>query len=284
MPKYNSESLESKYPRVRKRVGKKKPHILFDKYDLYLKSVQSPDVDVLFYRDTYKELKRKLPRVLREDFCGTFGLSCEWVKLNKNFESFALDIDPEPMAYGKAHNFKKLSSSQQKRVHVLEKNVLDKDLPRADIIVAMNFSYFVFKTRALMKAYFLNSLRSLRPGGIFIVDIFGGSQCFDANEDIHPNKKFTYYWDQTGFDPVTNRSVFHIHYRVGREKIKKVFSYDWRMWSIPEIRDILEEVGFSRTHVYWEGTTTKGEGDGKFTRTEHGEACLSWVAYIVAEK
>lgn len=57
------------------------------------------------------------------------------------------------------------------------------------------------------------------------------------------------------------------------------------MWSIPELRDILEDVGFKRTHVYWEGTDKDGEGDGVFKRIEvSDEDCESWVAYIVAEK
>ena len=56
------------------------------------------------------------------------------------------------------------------------------------------------------------------------------------------------------------------------------------MWSIPELRDILLEAGFVKTHVYWEGTTKDGEGDGIYTRTEKGESCPSWTAYIVSEK
>ncbi len=68
------------------------------------------------------------------------------------------------------------------------------------------------------------------------------------------------------------------------KKIEQVFTYDWRMWSIPEIRDIMHEVGFRKTHVYWEGTAKDGSGDGNFTRVDHGEACQSWIAYVVGEK
>lgn len=148
----------------------------------------------------------------------------------------------------------------------------------------MNFSYFIFQNRKIMKEYFLNVLRSVKKDGIFVIDIFGGSLCHDENEEKASHRKFTYYWQQENFDPVTNRAKFHIHYRMhGQAKNERVFSYDWRMWTIPELREILEEVGFKRTHVYWEGTTRKGEGDGVFTRTEKGEACQAWIAYIVAE-
>ena len=56
------------------------------------------------------------------------------------------------------------------------------------------------------------------------------------------------------------------------------------MWSIPELRELLAEVGFKKTHIYWEGTNRKGFGNGIFTRTEKGEPCESWIAYVVAEK
>ena len=56
------------------------------------------------------------------------------------------------------------------------------------------------------------------------------------------------------------------------------------MWSIPELKDILEEVGFKKVHVYWEGTDEDGDGDGEFKRVEKGEDCESWIAYLACEK
>lgn len=270
---------------TRRRVHKKKPRILFDKYALYKRAVQSPDADVEFLRRVYRESRKKDPVILREDFCGTFAVCCEWVKLNKKFKAVGVDLDPAPMEYGRQNYFVELKEEQKKRLSLLEGNVLSSRLPAADISIAMNFSYFIFKTRQQMKTYFANALKALKKDGIFILDIFGGSLCYDENEEKTNYKKFMYYWHQTGFDPVTNKALFHIHFREkGHAKRERVFSYDWRMWSIPEIREILEEVGFKKTHVYWEGTTRNGEGDGNFTRTEKGEACESWIAYIVGEK
>lgn len=270
--------------KVRRRVNKKNPKILFDKYELYRKAVQSAENDVVFIRDTYKELKGKPPRVFREDFCGTFALSTEWIKLNPRHEAIGIDLDPEPMAYGRQHYLSKLKPDEQRRMKLLEGNVLDPSLPKADIIAAMNFSYFCFKQRDVLKKYFANALKTLNKDGMFLVDIFGGSQCYDAIEDTIKHEGFTYYWDQTNFDPVTNEALFHIHFRVGGKKIEQVFTYDWRLWSISEIRDIMMEVGFRKTHVYWEGTAKDGSGDGNFTRVDHGESCESWIAYVVGEK
>lgn len=278
-------SKEMKYrKKVRRRVSKKSAKFLFDKYELYRRAVQSAENDVVFIQDTYKELKRKSPRTFREDFCGTFALSTEWIKLNPRHEAMGIDLDPEPMAYGRQHYLSKLKPEQQRRMKLLEGNVLDPSLPKADVVVAMNFSYFCFKQRELLKKYFSNVLKTLNKDGIFLVDIFGGSQCYDAIEDTIRHEGFTYYWDQTNFDPVTNEALFHIHFRVGGKKIEQVFTYDWRLWSIPEIRDIMHEVGFRKTHIYWEGTAKDGSGDGNFTRVDHGESCESWIAYIVGEK
>lgn len=232
----------------------------------------------------YKELKGKNPKSFREDFCGTFSLSCEWVKLRKYHVAYGVDLDPEPMEYGRKNYLTELKPDQQSRLHLIEGDVMDSKLPSVDLVAAMNFSYFIFKSRPLMKTYFQNVYKSLNTGGVFLVDLFGGSQCYDAIEDRTVHKKFSYYWDQTGFDPVSNEALFHIHFKVGRKKFEKVFTYDWRMWSIPELREIMEEVGFKKTHVYWEGTNKAGGGNGKFSRTEKGESCLSWIAYIVAEK
>ncbi len=270
--------------KVNRRVAKKNTKGHFDKYELYRKAVQSAENDVVFIRDTYKDLKGREPKIFREDFCGTFALSTEWVKLNPRYQSIGIDLDPEPMAYGRQHYLVKLKPEQQRRMHLIEGNVLDPNLPKADIVAAMNFSYFCFKQREMMKNYFSSVYKCLNKDGLFLVDLFGGSQCHDSIEDTIRHEGFTYYWDQSNFDPVTNGAVFHIHFRVGGKKIEQVFTYDWRLWSIPEIRDIMTEVGFKKTHVYWEGTAKDGTGDGNFTRVDHGEACESWIAYVVGEK
>lgn len=257
----------------------------FDKYEYYAKAVQSPDMDTEFFARAYKESRGKNATVLREDFCGTFELSRSWVKMNKYHVAYGIDLDPEPIKYGREREKEELDSEQRERLKIFKKNVLAPDLPMADIIAALNFSYFIFKTRRDLKTYFENCLDSLHKDGIVLIDCFGGSMCYEPNEDETPHGSFKYYWDQDSFDPITNEAKFYIHFKPrGKKKIKKVFSYDWRMWSIPELREIMEDAGFKKTHVYWEGTTKKGEGDGNFQRAQHGEDCESWVAYITGEK
>jgi hypothetical protein len=65
--------------------------------------------------------------------------------------------------------------------------------------------------------------------------------------------------------------------------MKKAFTYDWRLWSLPELRDLLLEVGFKDVIVYWEGTNNRtGEGNGVWLQSTRGEACAGWIAYVVA--
>lgn len=257
----------------------------FDKYHYYIESVQNPSGDAEFFHKTYKELKKKNPKILREDFCGTFSICCEWVKREKNFIAYGVDLDKEPLEYGKKNYLSKLTAGQQSRVHILNKNVLDKKLPPTDIIAALNFSYYLFKERRMVKKYFENCLKTLNKDGIFIIDCFGGGQCQAAIEEETQFKDFSYFWDQINFNPITNEAEFFIHFKLkDKPKIEKVFYYDWRMWTIPELTDILKEVGFKKTQVYWEGNNSKGEGNGIFTPSEKGEECDSWIAYIVSEK
>ncbi|MFK8137100.1 MAG: class I SAM-dependent methyltransferase [Bdellovibrionales bacterium] len=265
--------------------GKKKFKEDFDKYDYYFRSVQSPENDVEFFRKTYKELKNKEPLSFREDFCGTHAISCEWVKLDSKKTAVGVDLDPEPIEYGDKTYASKLSDNQKNRMTIIEGNVLDKGVSKTDIVSASNFSYFIFKKRQDLLEYYKTAYNNVDEDGIFIVDCFGGSKCMEANEEETEHEDFSYFWDQDSYDPVTNYALFHIHFKPdGYKKVKEAFTYDWRMWSIPEIKEIMHEAGFSKVHVYWEQSDEDGDGNGEFERVEMGEECEAWIAYIVGEK
>ena len=78
----------------------------------------------------------------------------------------------------------------------------------------------------------------------------------------------------------------HIHFEFpDKSRLEKAFSYDWRLWTLPEIRELLSEAGFADITVYWEGTDEESnEGNGIFEPTESGDADPGWICYIVAEK
>jgi len=66
--------------------------------------------------------------------------------------------------------------------------------------------------------------------------------------------------------------------------MKKAFSYSWRLWTLPEIREILDEAGFRNSTVYFEYRDDDGEGLGEWYAESKGEADSAWVANITAEK
>lgn len=136
-----------------------------------------------------------------------------------------------------------------------------------------------------MLRYFVSVRRALAPDGLFLLDAYGGSDAYETMEEETKLDGFTYIWDQADFDPVTARALCHIHFKFrDGSRLKRAFSYEWRLWTLPEIRELLAEAGFSRSTVLWQGTDEEtGEGNGEFLPAERGEADPAWIAYIQAE-
>ena len=255
----------------------------FDKYFYYKESVQDPLGDIRFFRRVYKSFFKKEPRIFREDFCGTFYIGQHWVKRNIKNQAIVIDKNKEPMEYGRQHHLAHLSDSEKARLSILNKDVLEANLPSAELITVSNFSYFIFKQRAEMLKYFKNVRKALMPKGMFILDAVGGPDCQSLCEERTDHKDFSYYWDQDYFNPITNSAKFYIHFkRKGEKKREKVFSYDWRLWSLPELKDILNSAGFSQVYVYWEGSDKRGNGNGVFRKVKRGDLCETWIAYLVS--
>lgn len=266
-----------------KKKNKVKELTLDMKYNFYENSVQNVEGEVDNITKIFKENCDYEPRLLREDFCGTGMLACEWVKQSKEHTAIGIDLDPEPIKIGKERHWSKLSPEEQKRVTYVEGNVLDAH-QKADMIVAFNFSYFIFKKRKQLVEYFSAVRKGLKKDGLFLIDLFGGPECQTLLEEETEYNKFSYYWDCQKFNPITNECLYAIHFKPkGGKKFKNVFTYDWRMWSLPELREILEDAGFSKTVAYWEGEDEDGDGDGNFFKAEEAENCESWVTYIAAK-
>jgi hypothetical protein len=159
------------------------------------------------------------------------------------------------------------------------------DTEKVDAVGAFNFSYWIFQTRPLMIQYFERIREALKDDGIFFLDAFGGYESMEEMKEKTKYDGFSYIWEQAKYSPVTGEMICHIHFKFpDKSKLKKAFTYVWRLWTLPEIKELLLEAGFRNPTVYWEGTDADGEGDGVFTPDEHGEADAGWIAYIVAEK
>ena len=258
-----------------------------DKYQLYQQAVQSAEQDVDFLYETYKSLRNKQPTHFREDFCGTCLLSANWVKLGDDFTVEAYDIDPEPLAWGYKNNLLALGDAIS-RVTQYQTDAREPSQKSPDIRCAQNFSYWIFKTRPEMLEYFKGVYEDLASDGLFVIDLHGGPESIQELEEETEmdDESFTYVWDQDAINPITGEAKLHIHFRFpDGSEMKDAFTYDWRLWGLPELKDILFDAGFDSVDCYWEGTDEDGEsGNGEFTPTTEGEACLSYVAYLVAQK
>jgi hypothetical protein len=150
----------------------------------------------------------------------------------------------------------------------------------------MNFSYFLFLHREDLLEYFRSVHAGLVDDGIFFLDAYGG---YDAPREIEEEREcegFTYAWEQASFNPIDSLMTCHIHFRFpDGSALEKAFSYYWRLWTLPEIRELLVEAGFSDVAVYWEGTDKKNnEGNGIYAPATVGDADPGWVCYIVAQR
>jgi SAM-dependent methyltransferase len=258
---------------------------LKEKYDYYESSVQNPKQELKTLLKMHRHLSKETPRVLREDFCGTGYLACEWVKLSPENKSYGIDLDLEPINIGKERHYSRLNKEQKTRMQYIQADVTKGISKDADIIVAFNFSYFIFKTRSQLLKYFKSVRKGLKKDGVFYIDLFGGPDSYKVLEEMRELDGYNYYWDCQKFDALTNECLFAIHFKPdGRKKMKNVFTYDWRMWGIAELKDILTDAGFKTVQSFWEGEDGKGEGNGIFKPTNHAEQCEAWVTYLAAKR
>ncbi|MEE8119708.1 MAG: class I SAM-dependent methyltransferase [Gammaproteobacteria bacterium] len=255
-----------------------------DRHVLYEASVQDAEAEIEFMEEVFEALRNRPARVLREDFCGTANVACKWTQRHDENQAYAVDIDPSVLAWGRERHYAALSEAARERVEFIEGDVTQATTPGADVAVALNFSYMIFMTRDRLREYFRHLRSNLNPEGIFIIDVFGGSEAIEEMRERRKCEGFTYVWDQAEYDPISADITCHIHFEFpDRSKLDKAFTYHWRLWTLPELRELLAEAGFSKSTVYWQGEDEDGEGDGEFEPVTRGDADPAWICYIVAE-
>ena len=253
--------------------------------DLYERSVQCPESEVDLIIQSWGEIRGREPKTIREDFCGTSAVAREWVQRNDSCTIVGVDLDSSVLEWANRRIVEDLTQQQQSRVRLVEHDVVSIQSSPVDCILAMNFSYYCFKKRAVLKEYFTSVYKNLVDDGLFLLDAYGGSDSFLEMTEERDFDGFTYVWDQNQVNPITGDIVNYIHFEFpDGSKIKRAFTYEWRFWTIPEIKDVLLESGFSDVGVYWEGTDDDGCGDGVWSIDTRGEACAGWVAYLVGIK
>ncbi|MHC4948206.1 MAG: class I SAM-dependent methyltransferase [Planctomycetota bacterium] len=257
-----------------------------DRNELYELSVQEPESECDLVDQVWTELRGRTCRHVREDFCGTALVCREWVRRRPDNTAIGVDLDSDVLDWARDRVADKLDEDQAARLRLVEADVRTVQAQPVECVMAMNFSYYLLRTRDELREYFQRVHEALEPDGLMLLDAYGGSDSFVEMDEERELDGFTYVWDQRHYDPITGHATNHIHFRFpDGTRMRKAFTYHWRLWTLPEIREILVEAGFKDVVVYWEGTDDEtGEGDGEWTRSTEGEACPGWVAYLAGVK
>lgn len=190
------------------------------------------------------------PRTLREDFSGTGALARAWPRAIRYGESIAVDRDAAPL--------RRCSGIPGVRAIVSD---AARCRARADVIAATNFPIGYWHDRPALVRYLRAVRASLKPRGVFVCDTYGGRDAFErlsiSRHVRGPNREnIEQTWEQRDADPLTAMVTDVLHFRVRdlgarRDRvIRDAFVYRWRLWSIPELRDAMLEVGFRSVEVH----------------------------------
>jgi len=135
-----------------------------------------------------------------------------------------------------------------------------------------------------MLAYFKRTHEAIKEDGLLFLDVFGGSECYQTQKEKRKVDGFKYIWEQAEFNAITNELKCHIHFHFpDKSKIKKAFSYTWRVWGARELREILAEAGFSKSVVYRQKFDPKtDEALDEYVATDEAEDYACWLGYIIA--
>jgi SAM-dependent methyltransferase len=264
-----------------------------DRHALYEAAVQSVDFDLDTAERLFKKKRGKPFRLLREDFCGSAWLSCRWAKRGRGRRAWGVDIDSDVLEGAKKRHIAHLGKAGR-NVELIRADVRSVSQPKIDVVMALNFSYSIFKKRPALLEYFQAVHRSLTSEGVFVLDLFGGTE---AMSEVREKRRipasrqtdgsrlspFTYIWEQASFNVLDHHLIAYIHFELrDGTRIRRAFKYDWRLWTVPELRDLLEEAGFSSSEVYVQGWDEKrDEASESFRLRRRLENQECWIAYVV---
>jgi SAM-dependent methyltransferase len=253
-----------------------------DPHLLYERAVQSPDTEVDLLERMLRRSGRPARR-LREDFSGTALLSSTWVQRGRDRTAVAVDLDQEVHRWAERNRLPGLGAAAR-RLSLVHADVRHAPRGPFDAVLALNFSYQVFHQRSALRAYFAAVRAALAPGGVFMLDLFGG---WLAQQEVEERRRVpgghTYVWEHQACDPLTHRVRCAIHFELkdGR-RLDRAFSYDWRLWTLPELRDLLEETGFDPVEVLWDVEPPGVEPRYQVRRSAENQG--GWLAYLVARR
>jgi len=283
-PKKKAQGKKDK--KNKKKAIKVPMAVTADRHDLYERAVQDATSDVDFLIEAWQDVygNDDVPRHFREDFCGTAAMCAEWIGRHPEATAEGFDIDAEVLDWGRKRHLAPLGGDAE-RIALHEEDVRAPFDRPADVRCAHNFSYQILMRRQDLRDYFAKCLEGMSTKGIFVIDLYGGSDALTEMEEerVIDDGAFTYMWEQRAFQPATGKMDCFIHFRFpDGSKIEEAFAYSWRLYTPPELRDLLLEAGFREVRTFFESFDDDGDGTGVFERDEQGPACEGWIGYMVA--
>lgn len=238
--------------------------------DLYERTVQDPvrAVELLL------ALHGGSPRHLAEDFAGSAAISRTWVQRVEGGSAIAVDLDRASLMH-----------APHPRVDARVMDVRSPEIAHlgpCDVVHAGNFSIGELHLRSELVAWARAARARVTPGGIVAVDTYGGESAWrigarERRRTTEDGTEIRWLWEQRAADPRTAEVVNALSFRVLREgevvlDLPDAFVYRWRLWSIPELVEVLREVGFARVEVHTR------DADGSNAESDaHAESCVALV-------
>lgn len=282
MPPHPGNPRKQKPPQphpARPATPSRKPHRL----DLYEQAVQHPLAEVAFLQRVHRHFQKASPKNirgeappptrLREDFTGSAAVAAAWVMADPDHEAMAID------SHGPTVRFAQRRHRALEDLHIVQADVLDFDRPRVDLVAALNFSTFIWHTRADLLGYLRHARRCLRDGGVFVMDAFGGPDAQRLQTQRRAHDGFDYLWEQRRFNPATGRIDCRIHFEFpDGTRRNNAFRYDWRLWTPPELTEAMRDAGFKEVALWADN------GHGRYRPTKKLPEQDAWVIYLTAAR
>ncbi len=251
-----------------------------DKHDLYELAAQSPARVAAFLRGLHPAKRDTL--TLGEDFCGSGAIARAWAAMGEGFRAVCVDTDASALRALE----RRCAPEIRERITLRAKDVRRAADP-ADVVAALNFPLGYWWTRGDLLRYLRRARSRLRTRGVFVADTYGGAEAFGVGRYARSLPGgVRYEWEQRSADARTGRVVNAMHFRFGGRWRRDVFTYHWRLWSIPELRDAYADAGFRACEVYAApGDAT--DGAGRVLATPLGDADAldeNYVVYVVGRR
>lgn len=264
------------------------------RWRLYEHCVQNIPMTLRMVEAMHAAGARSTARTLHEDFSGSAAFAHAWCSSGPKRSALAIDMDPEAHADGKAHaRLKRLTADLAR---------LPRTIPspsKADVVYAGNFATCELHAREALVAYLSRARQRLTPGGVFVCDLYAGPGAWRTGDTrvVHPplpelpTYRVAYTWRQREADLVNGLVSNAIDFEivnargVAVHELVNAFTYHWRLWSIPELRDAMAQAGFGEVDVYPDSPeAVDADGVAYLNPMDFLETKSSTVVYVCARR